>query len=130
MFLEDDSLISLAESDIDSGKNAEAAWMNAIETFAQQLEALSDPTLSARAVDLRDVGQRVLWHLMGLPTRQIKPLKPSIILSRDLTPSDTVSLERGLTLGLSLQKAARPRIRRSWPKRWGSQLWWVLVMTS
>mgnify|MGYP005812115169 CR=1 FL=1 len=99
MFLEDDSLISLAESDIDSGKNAEAAWMNAIETFAQQLEALPDPTLSARAVDLRDVGQRVLWHLMGLPTRQIKPLKPSIILSRDLTPSDTVSLERGLTLG-------------------------------
>jgi len=72
--------------------------MNAIETIAQQLEAIPDPTLSARAVDLRDVGQRVLGHLLGLQTRGIKPDKPSIIVSRDLTPSDTVSLERAVTL--------------------------------
>ena len=98
MFLEDDSLVSLAESDIKAGKNAEAAWMNAIETIAQQLEAIPDPTLSARAVDLRDVGQRVLGHLLGLQTRGINPDKPSIIVSRDLTPSDTVSLERAVTL--------------------------------
>jgi phosphotransferase system enzyme I (PtsI) len=99
MFLEDDSLVSLAESEIKSGKNAEAAWMNAIESIAQQLEDIPDPTLSARAVDLRDVGQRVLGHLLGLQARGIKPEKPAIIVSRDLTPSDTVSLDHSVTLG-------------------------------
>jgi phosphoenolpyruvate-protein phosphotransferase len=99
MFLEDDSLVSLAESDIEAGKNAEAAWMNAIETIAQQLEAIPDATLSARAVDLRDVGQRVLGHLMGVQAHGIKPDRPAIIVSRDLTPSDTVSLESAVTLG-------------------------------
>ncbi len=96
MFLEDESLVSLAESDIKSGKNAEAAWMNAIETIAQQLEAIPDPTLSARAVDLRDVGQRVLRHLLGLQTRGINPDKPSIIVSRDL---DTIGYRELRTLG-------------------------------
>ena len=44
MFLEDDSLVSLAESDIKAGKNAEAAWMNDIETIATQPEDIPDTT--------------------------------------------------------------------------------------
>jgi len=43
MFLDDDSLVSLAEGEIDVGKNAEAAWMDAVEMIAQQLESIPDP---------------------------------------------------------------------------------------
>ncbi|MFZ3069647.1 MAG: phosphoenolpyruvate--protein phosphotransferase [Anaerolineaceae bacterium] len=98
MILEDESLISLAESEIQAGKNAEFSWMKAVDFFAKQLEAIPDPTLSARAMDVRDVGQRVLRHLMGLDAGGIQLIKPSILVGRDLTPSDTVSLDKRLAL--------------------------------
>ncbi|MFZ3152009.1 MAG: phosphoenolpyruvate--protein phosphotransferase [Anaerolineaceae bacterium] len=99
MILDDESLTSLADSEIQAGKNAEFAWMKAVNFFAEQLEAIPDPTLSSRAMDVRDVGQRVLHHLMGIDTGGIKLTKPSILVGRNLTPSDTVSLDKRLTLG-------------------------------
>src|SRR5256712_11077476 len=62
MFIDDAALLQKAQHAIDSGVNAEAAWADAIEFFASQLEQLPDPTLRARAADVRDVGGRGLDH--------------------------------------------------------------------
>ena len=99
MFLTDTSLLQRTSQELERGLNAEAAWMDAIEHFAGQLASLPDPTLSARAADVRDVGQRVLRTLLGrsaLPGLALK--KPSVIVARDLAPSQTVSLEKRLVL--------------------------------
>ncbi len=99
MILEDDSLHSIALEKIAAGENAEAAWMDAVEFFASQMEAIPDPTIASRAIDIRDVGQRVLKHLLGIDTSGINLKKPSIVVGRDLTPSDTVNLDKHLVLG-------------------------------
>lgn len=98
MFLDDDSLIALAEQEINAGKNAEAGWMKAVDFFAKQLESIPDPMFASRAMDVRDVGQRVVRHMMGLKQEVTKLNKPVIITGRDLTPSDTVSLDKRMVL--------------------------------
>jgi phosphoenolpyruvate-protein kinase (PTS system EI component) len=40
--------------------NAEAAWMDGIQFFAEQLASIPDATLQARSADLKDAGARVL----------------------------------------------------------------------
>ena len=99
MIIDDVSLIEIANKDIRSGKNAEAAWMKAIEFFAQQMEAIPDETLASRALDIRDVGRRVLRHLLGVENDATQLETPAIIVGRDLSPSDTVSLDKKLVLG-------------------------------
>ena len=98
MIIDDVSLIKIANKDISSGKNAEAAWMKAIEFFAQRMEAIPDETLASRALDIRDVGRRVLRHLLGVENDATQLETPAIIVGRDLSPSDTVSLDKKLVL--------------------------------
>ena len=101
MILEDVALLDRAKKSIQAGINAEKAWMDSIEYFAQMLEAIPDETLSSRAVDIRDVGRRVLGHLLGVSVGGTVLTHPSVILGDDLTPSDTVSLDKDLVLGFA-----------------------------
>jgi phosphoenolpyruvate-protein phosphotransferase len=99
MFLDDSALLKRVNAAIDAGLNAEAAWMDAIAHFAGQLADLPDPTLRARAADVHDVGERVLGHLLGRVLQPALDLRaPSVIVARDLTPSQTAGLDTGLAL--------------------------------
>ncbi len=93
MFLEDAVLVQKAEDAIESGENAEWAWHDACEYFAGQLEAMTDETLRARSADVRDVGQRVLGILTGVQAT-LTLVTHSIILARDLVPSQTALLDK------------------------------------
>jgi phosphoenolpyruvate-protein kinase (PTS system EI component) len=54
----------------------------------------------ARAVDVRDVGLRLVAVLQNKPFKpQLSLSKPSVILAKDLTPSDTVQLDKTMVLG-------------------------------
>ncbi len=99
MFLDDPALVNKAEAEIDSVLNAEAAWNAATEYFARSLESLSDETLRARSADVRDVGRRVVAILCGdqIPPT---PVKPVIVIARDLAPSETASLMRSKVLAI------------------------------
>ncbi|MBW6465772.1 MAG: phosphoenolpyruvate--protein phosphotransferase [Brevefilum sp.] len=98
MILEDVALIDRAEKAIHQGTNAEKAWIDAIEFFAQMMEQIPDETLSSRAVDIRDVGRRVLGHLLGVKMFGTALETPAIILGQDLAPSDTAGLDKNLVL--------------------------------
>ncbi len=98
MILEDVALLDRAKKAISQGCNAEKAWMDAIDFFAQMMENIPDETLSSRAVDIRDVGRRVLGHLLGVKAEATELTAPSVIVGYDLTPSDTVSLDKDLVL--------------------------------
>lgn len=92
MFLDDPVLVEKAESAIDAGNNAEQAWHEASEFFAAQLEGLTDETLRSRSVDVRDVGRRVIEILLGVESRPM-PAGQTILLARDLTPSQTAAMD-------------------------------------
>ena len=101
LMLEDPELLDTVRTAIEERYvNAEAALSDAAEMYAQMLEALTDEYLSARAADVRDVAARVLRILLGVAESPAAKLTiPSIILARDLTPSDTVMLDKLLVLG-------------------------------
>lgn len=101
LMLEDPELLDAVRTAIEEQHiNAEAALSDATDMYAQILESLSDEYLSARAADVRDVATRVLRILLGAAESPTAGLTaPSIILARDLTPSDTVLLDKSLVLG-------------------------------
>jgi phosphoenolpyruvate-protein phosphotransferase len=81
------------------------AWQQVINEQVSQMQKLDDPVLAGRAVDLSDVGQRVLRHLVGMPQEQtIAPEMPIILIAEDLTPSDTAALDPDTILGFCTVK--------------------------
>ncbi len=101
LILDDPTLLSKVQEVINQQHvNAEFAWSESIETCAQQMDALEDDYFRARATDIRDVGCRVLRLLTGQSESNLDALvAPSIILARDLMPSDTVRLDKDFVLG-------------------------------
>lgn len=99
MILQDVALLDKAKKAIKKGVNAEKAWMDAFEYFARMMEQIQDETLSSRSVDIRDVGRRVLGHLLGVSIGGAVLTEPVVIIGDDLAPSDTVSLDKDLVLG-------------------------------
>jgi len=101
LMLEDPELIKSVKTRVENElTNIESALNETAESYAQQLEAIEDEYLSARALDIRDVSSRLLRNLLGLvdsPAAGLKTL--SIIVSQDLTPSDTVLLNKDFVLG-------------------------------
>ena len=83
--------------------NAEYAFHSVAERYAATLAAIEDDYLRERATDMRDVTTRVLNNLMGLEQEaDLRNLKePCIIISRDLTPSNTAQLDKRMVMGFA-----------------------------
>jgi phosphotransferase system enzyme I (PtsI) len=69
----------------------------------EALRRLPDPYLRERYMDIKDVTQRVMRHLRGEMLDHPMFEDPVIILARDLTPSDTVQLDRSRVLGFATE---------------------------
>lgn len=83
--------------------NADWAWQQAIDALVAEYTTLDDDYLSRRAVDVRDVGNRVLRHLAdenSATGTALKLSEPCILVAVELTPSGTASLDPTLVLGI------------------------------
>ncbi|MBS1873762.1 MAG: phosphoenolpyruvate--protein phosphotransferase [Acidobacteria bacterium] len=107
LFLEDPALIERARQAIyDDGLDAPSAWSVASEAAADELRAMDDPYLSARAADLRDAAGRVVRRLTGAASAGFQLSRPSIVAAYDLLPSEVEKLDTALTLGLCLESGS------------------------
>jgi len=97
--LEDPDIMDIAESAIAKGKSAAFAWQRAYTTHAERLAQLRNALLAGRANDLRDVGHRVLGIITGQPVEEPELPPGTILIAEELTPSDTVNLDRTRVLG-------------------------------
>lgn len=80
--------------------NAEAALAKVAQAYSDTLRVMDDEYFAARALDVQDVASRILRILLGVaesPTEGL--MHPSIIFADDLSPSDTVLLDKRLVLG-------------------------------
>jgi len=101
--LDDPELTEAIHARIEKGQDALRAWKETIEDNAIIVAALNDPILSARADDLRDVGRRVLKIMLGMDDKNDSlPTTPTVIVARELSPSDTVSFNQDLVLGFCI----------------------------
>ncbi len=103
--LDDVELLDSVLEKINQKQSAALAWQSSIDERAKLVASLDDPLLAARAADLHDVGYRVLRILVGVDEQSSKlPNHPVIILAENLTPSDTVTLDRDKVLGFCTAK--------------------------
>lgn len=99
-FLNDANLVQETVRAVFQGHSAAYAWQQAVNERVSHMQKLDDPVLAGRAVDLSDVGQRVLRHLVGAAeATYISSAEPVILLADDLTPSDTANLDPDAILG-------------------------------
>ena len=105
MFLDDPALLDAVRDPIFSQMlNAEAAWRQSIDAMAGEYRALDDPYFRERAVDVIDVGKRVLRHLIGVDLPPLDFDQPSILLAAELTPSDTAQLNPANVLAICTEQ--------------------------
>ncbi|WP_295585084.1 HPr family phosphocarrier protein [uncultured Lamprocystis sp.] len=101
-FLEDLGLIETARTLIrDDARSAGYAWEQSYGQQAKTLAGQTDALLAARALDLRDVGRRVLRTLAErIEDAPQPPDTPVILVADELSPSDTARLDPALALGI------------------------------
>lgn len=103
VLLYDPMLEDAVRARVASGRIIEAALQDAVDSLAHSLRALEDRVLSARAADIQDVGNRLLRLLLNVEDTSLEALvSPSIIVTHDLSPSDTANLDPALVLGVCL----------------------------
>ena len=100
MMLDDEDYCGSIESIIgDQGANAEYAIDVTGKQFAQMFRELDDEYMQARAVDILDISHQMTDILTGLGNNLSQLTRPSIIVADDLTPSETVQMDKTLLLG-------------------------------
>lgn len=100
MFVEDEDFVECITSLIDEKScNAEYAVEQAGIQFAAMFAAMDDAYMQARAADIKDVAKRILNNLLGVVDGGIDSEEPVILAADDLTPSETLQLDKSKILG-------------------------------
>ncbi len=100
MMLDDDDLLDSVKSIIDTqGATAEYAVATAGDNLAAAFAAMEDAYMRARATDIKDISRRVVNILTGQSDGDLLDDKPAILVADDLTPSETVQLDKSNLLG-------------------------------
>jgi len=95
MMLEDDDFNEAVENIILSQNvNAEYAVAGAGDNFANIFSAMDDEYMQGRATDVKDISERVISILLGRSDNSDIANEPVIIVAKDLTPSETVQLDK------------------------------------
>ncbi|TNJ67154.1 phosphoenolpyruvate--protein phosphotransferase [Paenibacillus hemerocallicola] len=82
-------------------KAAEVAVKEVVDKFVNMFDLLDDEYMKERALDIKDVGTRLLKHLLGA-FEETKPPEdqPFVIVARELTPSQLAHLDSSQLLGI------------------------------
>jgi len=106
--LEDPYFISQIFQEIrENGINAEASVLRQIDAFKKVFEKMDDPYIKARAQDLSDIGRRVIQKLMPSEDSICDLEEPIIVVASELTPSDTIRLDREKVLAFATESGGK-----------------------
>src|SRR3984893_12756817 len=104
LMLEDPELRDGARELVMQGTQADLAVAATMAPFAAMLRASPDPVFQARAADVDDVVEQLRRALHGLSDVPPLPSQPSIVVARDLAPSQTAGLDRALVVGFATEQ--------------------------
>ena len=95
MMLEDedynDSIFNIIRVE---GVNAEYAVATTGDNFSRMFSEMEDEYFKARAVDVKDISERVIAMLVGTSEGKGDIEEPVILVAEDLTPSETVQMDK------------------------------------
>ena len=97
----DRAWLAAAEKAIGSGTSAVRATVVAISQFIEMFTTMGG-LMAERVTDLKDIRDRVIAELAGLPEPGVPvPDEPSILCAEDLAPADTAGLDPHRIVGLA-----------------------------
>lgn len=101
MVLEDPELISSTLNKVEGEKlNVEFCFKAVTTEFIDLFEAMDNEYMRERASDIKDVSQRLLRHMLGIASVDLSVLNEEVLLvSNDLTPSETATMDKEKVLG-------------------------------
>ena len=99
MMLEDDDYQDAIHAMIENEQvNAEYAVAVTGDNFAEMFANMDDEYMQARSADVRDISKRLIRNLSGEEQFDWDSMEPSIIVADDLTPSETVQMDKSKIL--------------------------------
>lgn len=99
MLLEDEDFVDSVLSLIETGLSSEEAVQKSGEKYSNVLRSLGDEYLSARATDIKDICQGIIDTLQAKKEKNEENNEPYILVASDLSPSETVKLDKTKILG-------------------------------
>lgn len=98
---QDRAWLGSAENAIKAGKPAVRATSEAAAQFIEMFTKMGG-LMAERVTDLKDIRDRVIAELAGLPEPGVpEPVEPSILFAEDLAPADTAGLDPTRVVGLA-----------------------------
>jgi phosphoenolpyruvate-protein phosphotransferase len=105
---EDPELAAGVEERVRNLENPASAVLAVGEAYAAEFAAIDDEYLSARADDVRDVAGQISAELTGRGPAALEALTtPSVVLARNLAPSETARIPKGMSLGFVTAEGSR-----------------------
>lgn len=100
MMLEDEDYLESIHNLIRT-EMVNAAYAVAVtgDNFAQMFGSMDDDYMKARAADVKDISNRLIRILEGDKETDLSTMEPSIIVADDLSPSETVQMDKEKILG-------------------------------
>jgi phosphotransferase system enzyme I (PtsI) len=101
MVLEDNALLDEVITELrNTKKNVESCYKKVARRYVSFFSSMEDEYLKERVTDIQDVSRRLLQNLIGSQKHSLTELATDcIIVSEDITPSDTADMDRNKLLG-------------------------------
>lgn len=95
MMLEDEDYLDAIHNMIRTEMvNAEYAVAVTGDNFSEMFANMDDDYMKARAADVKDISDRLVRNLTGETETDFASMEPSVIIADDLTPSETVQMDK------------------------------------
>lgn len=95
MMLEDEDYLDAIHNMIQTEMvNAEYAVAVTGDNFSEMFASMDDDYMKARAADVKDISNRLVRNLYGKEDVDFDSMEPSIIVADDLSPSETVQMDK------------------------------------
>ncbi len=100
MMLEDEDYLDSIHNMIRTQMvNAAYAVAATCDNFAEMFSGMDDDYMKARAADVKDISNRLIRILEGNEETDLSSMEPSVIVADDLSPSETVQMDKEKILG-------------------------------
>ncbi|GIW41089.1 MAG: phosphoenolpyruvate--protein phosphotransferase [Candidatus Binatia bacterium] len=102
LILEDHSFRRKVEERIAAGLSAEAALRVVVAEYELRFREMGDAYLRERALDIRDIGRRILRHLLGRPGGWRRPRGAVVLVANELSITDFAQIDPEVVKGIVL----------------------------
>ncbi|USD67717.1 phosphoenolpyruvate--protein phosphotransferase [Vibrio sp. SCSIO 43136] len=94
-------------AEVENQQIAEQAWLNTMGKLAEDYRNAQSQYMQEREADVWDIAKQVMQVLVGEKSSGVEFNEPSIVLARDLMPSDVAGLDKSKVLAICLSEGGK-----------------------